>query len=143
MGMRLNSFDRQTRQALIEALRPGDPRKTLPFLEPHSGVTEAQFQASIIEFAQSCDWRVAHFRKVRVQRKSGEVYWETPVAADGKGFPDLILIRGTLLIAVELKVGKNTPSAEQLEWLERFRESGHDAYVWYPKDFVEIDLVLR
>ena len=36
------------------------------------------------------------------------------------GFPDLILIRGTTLIAAELKVGGNHPSPIQLEWLEAF-----------------------
>lgn len=102
--------------------------------------SEAAFQAQVIAFAQLHKWRVAHFRKVRVQRKNGQVYWETPVAADGTGFPDLILIRGARLLVVELKVPPNKPTAEQIAWLGSFRGIA-DLYVtvWTPDDWPTIE----
>lgn len=61
--------------------------------------TEAMFQIEIIELARILGWRVAHFRPA--QTRHG---WRTPVAADGKGFPDLVLVRERVIYA-ELKVG--------------------------------------
>lgn len=102
--------------------------------------SEAAFQAQVIAFAQLHKWRVAHFRKVRVQRKNGQVYWETPVAADGTGFPDLILVRGARLLVVELKVPPNKPSAEQIAWLGSFRGiAGLYVAVWTPDDWPTIE----
>jgi len=49
-------------------------------------ISEADFQTRVIDLARQLGWRVAHFRKTRVQRKDGSTFWETPVAADGKGF---------------------------------------------------------
>jgi hypothetical protein len=104
--------------------------------------TEAEFQAQVIDLARSRGWRVAHFRKVRVQRASGKTYWETPVAADGKGFPDLIMLRRGVQVVAELKVGKNTTSAEQREWLADFARAGSLMFVWKPADWPEIVKVL-
>lgn len=106
--------------------------------------SEAEFQRQVIEYAQMHGWRVAHFRKVRVQRKNGEVYYETPVAADGKGFPDTILVHEQLCqcLVAELKVGNNQPTFEQREWLSAFRAAGVPTYVWRPCDWAEIETVL-
>ena len=42
--------------------------------------------------------RVAHFRPPRTVHG-----WRTAVAADGAGFPDLVMVRGSRLLAAELK----------------------------------------
>lgn len=106
---------------------------------------EADFQEQVIALARLHGWRVAHLRKVRVQRKNGSVYWETPVAADGKGFPDLILVRGTRIIAAELKTDAGALKPEQTRWLDAFRGAGVCAVVWRPLYWgqIEVELQLR
>ena len=81
-------------------------------------MSEAQLQAAIIEMAQLLGKRVAHFRSVRVQRKDGSVYYETPVQADGKGFPDLVIVGLDPLIfdIWEVKTERGRLSMEQLGW---------------------------
>jgi hypothetical protein len=106
-------------------------------------VSEAEFQQQVIDYAHLRGWRVAHFRKVRVQRKNGSVYWETPVAADGKGFPDLILVKDHGVIAAELKVGRNKPSPEQMSWLTDLENAGVAVFVWTPDNWQDIEETLR
>lgn len=96
---------------------------------------ERELQAGVIDTARIFGWRVAHFRSVPV-RRGRRVVWETPVMADGAGFPDLILVRDEVL-AVELKVGRNTLSAEQADWLEAFRAAGVEAFVWTEHDWYD------
>jgi hypothetical protein len=104
---------------------------------------EEVFQHDVIELAHTLGWRVAHFRPALT--KHG---WRTPVSADGKGFPDLILVRDRV-IAVELKRDhakgrtKSELSVEQEEWLEAFRAAGIEAYCWRPVDTDEIFDTLR
>ena len=101
--------------------------------------SESLFQQKVIDEARIWGWRVAHFRKVREQRKGGETYWETPVAADGKGFPDLVMLKcGRQGIAAELKVGRNIATLEQTAWLEAWAGVGFHAIVWKPEDWEEI-----
>jgi len=76
-----------------------------------TAVTETAFQAQVIELAHICQWRVAHFRPA--QTRHG---WRTPVQADGKGFPDLVLVRDRVIFA-ELKRDRANPNADQWAWL--------------------------
>lgn len=110
--------------------------------KPPVKVSEAQFQRMVIDLAHLYGWRVAHFRRVQVRRGSGSVYWETPVAADGKGFPDLVLVRGGSLLFAELKVPPNTTTPEQREWLAALRAAGQHVAVWTPDSWVEIEATL-
>jgi hypothetical protein len=101
------------------------------------GVSERDFQRTVIEAAQLLGWRVAHFRPA--QTKHG---WRTPVAADGAGFPDLVLLRGRELLVRELKDGsKLTPAQEA--WLRAFSDASVDASVWTPVMWDEIERSLR
>jgi hypothetical protein len=112
-----------------------------PTLDVVPGETEAQFQTRFVAYARAKGWaRIAHFRRVRVQRKDGSTYWETPVAEDGAGFLDLELVRERL-IKVELKVSTDL-RPDQKEWLEAYRRAGVEAHVFYPKDFALIEKVL-
>jgi hypothetical protein len=104
------------------------------------GESEAAFQRVVIEYAQRRGWRVAHFRKAQNSRG----VWRTPVAGDGKGFPDLVLLRGERLIVAELKKDDAYPSPEQRAWLEAWRGiEGADVRVWRPRDWSEIESSLR
>lgn len=102
--------------------------------------SEAGFQQAVIEYAQLRGWKVLHIRKAR-RKKDGA--WVTPVAADGKGWVDLFMVRGDRLVAAELKFGKNTLTQEQADWLNVLHETGKvEAYNWYPEDWPTIEEVL-
>lgn len=92
----------------------------------------------MLETAFLFGWRVAHFRPARTSKG-----WRTPVEADGKGFPDLVLLRGERLLVRELKVGKAKLSREQIWWMQAFQEAGVDARCWRPEDWDEIETALR
>lgn len=106
-------------------------------------LSEKDFQADFIDIAHAYRWKVAHFRSVQTVNKAGDTRWATPVAADGEGFPDLIMLRGDRQLAVELKRenGKTTP--KQDDWLAAFKAAGVATYVWKPSDFAEIHTVLK
>ena len=98
--------------------------------------SEKDFQDTVIEYAQLRGWKAAHFRSVRVQRKNGSIYYQTPVQADGAGFPDLCLVRLSRILFIELKSGKDKISPAQNEWLEALADTEKvEVYVWKPADF--------
>lgn len=99
-------------------------------------IDEARLQAAVIDTARVLGWTVAHFRPART--KHG---WATPVAADGKGFPDLVLAHpnGRLIFA-ELKSLGGRVTAEQGRWLELLGRAAAktdqvDVFVWTPLDW--------
>lgn len=114
---------------------------------------EGDWQKQVIDYAQLRGWKVAHFRPAKTERG-----WRTPVSADGKGFPDLVLVRPPEILFVELKADKGKLRAEQKDWLEKiervevearhaFREYGVpifvQTYVWRPSDVDEVLGILR
>ena len=105
-------------------------------------VNENDFQQQVIELAQYLGYRVAHFRGVRVQRKDDSVYYQTPVQADGAGWPDLVLVRRSRIVYAELKSETGRLSPEQDEWLEALAAAGGECWVWRPSDWQEIQDVL-
>ena len=117
------------------------PSDDLEIPEPRL-LSERQWQAIVVGYARGRGWKVAHFRKVRVRRGNRE-YWETPVAADGKGFPDLIMVRDDVLLALELKVKNKIATEEQAAWLIAFAPVAKSARVWKPKDWLELRELLK
>lgn len=105
-----------------------------PLLPPES---EDDFQRAVIGLAKLHRWRTAHFRPLMTAKG----LWRTAVQGDGRGFPDLILVRGKRMIAAELKSEKGTLSAEQEEWLEALREN-IEVYCWRPSNWTEIEDIL-
>lgn len=97
---------------------------------------ERDFQKQVIQLARLYKWKCAHFRPAMTKRG-----WVTPVAADGKGFPDLILVREKT-IAVELKCGKNKLSADQDEWLHWFSQAGIETFCWTPEQWDGLESIL-
>jgi len=104
-----------------------------------AGVIESDLHRGVIEAAQLLGWKAAHFRPARTAHG-----WRTPVEADGKGFPDLVLVRDRVVFA-ELKCGRNKLSPEQEAWLEALRQAGVEAYLWTDEMWGkgEIEAVLR
>ena len=101
---------------------------------------EAELQAAVIDMAHLFGWIVAHFRPALTQ--SGR--WVTPVQADGKGFPDLVLVRDEILY-VELKSERGRLSLEQRMWIEAIRAAGGEAHLWRPTDWLNgtVEAALR
>lgn len=105
-------------------------------------INEEGFTQQVIAQGQADGWKVAHFRKARIKKKGKET-WVTPVAGDGKGWPDLSLARPPRFFVVELKVPPNTTSPEQDAWLDTFRACGIPAFIWTPDDWPTILKVLE
>jgi len=77
-------------------------------------------------------WRVAHFRSVETKRQG----WQTPVQGDGKGYPDLCLVRERIIF-IELKVGRNKLTFEQEEWRDRILAAGGEWHLLTDKGWAE------
>jgi hypothetical protein len=95
-------------------------------------ISERDFQDRVVTQAKLSGWLVYHTHDSR---------------HSAAGFPDLVMIRGNILIAAELKVGNNKPTEAQLKWLKAFAGVGHPshtvhAFLWKPSDQAEIDEVL-
>ncbi len=100
---------------------------------------EEAFMQQILEAAKLFGWRSAHFRPAMTMKGP-----RTAVGGDGKGFPDLLLIRGKRMIVAELKCGKNQPSEEQKRWLAAFDDLPEVVVVcWRPEMWDEIVAELR
>lgn len=127
--------DEQTRREVRKMFPMGNGGNMPAKVKP---ITEAEFLKQVLELARLLGWRTAHFRP-GLTRKGR---WITAVQGDGKGFPDLLLIRGDTVIVAELKVGKNTITSEQGEWLNAFQEARVAAYIWTPDNWEAIELVL-
>lgn len=101
-------------------------------------VTEAQFQRQVLQLAKLTGWRTAHFRPGMDRRGN----WQTAVAGDGAGFPDLVLVRETVLF-VELKVNGNTLAPDQIAWRDALRAAGANWHHWTPDDWPAIEQTLK
>lgn len=105
------------------------------------GRPEYEFQEWVIAQARRNGWAVVMIRPVRVQRKDGSVYYQTPFGADGVGFPDLVLVRDRVVYA-ELKDRYRKRKPAQDRWAERLLAAGQEVYLWRPKDRPDIERVL-
>ena len=104
--------------------------------------TEEAFQEHVIALARVFGWRVAHFRPVRIQRANGTTHYETPVAADGKGWPDLVLVKDRVIYA-ELKRENGVLEPAQRDWRDLLLAAGATHRTWRPRDLGAIEAELR
>ena len=92
-------------------------------------LSEREFMAQVIQLARLRNWLVFHAHDSR---------------RSAKGFPDLILVRGPWLFAIELKVGRGKLTPEQERWLfDLCSVPGVKTFVFYPKDWPLIEMVLE
>ena len=110
-------------------------------------MTEAQFQASVIELAELQGWRVYHVAKVKGQLR----------ATTSLGYPDLTMVRGTRLIFAELKTEIGRVTDDQEKWLNDLQQVSDfvEAYApicgprgvivtaWRPSDWPDIEQALK
>ena len=105
--------------------------------------SESDFQRQTIQFAQMHRWKVAHFRTMRTFKGN----YITPVQADGAGWLDLICVRLSRLIIVEIKSEKGKLSPAQKMWfdiLQPLADAGKiELYLWRPSQWKEIEVILR
>lgn len=108
-------------------------------------LSEAMFQSHVIRLAQVLGYRVAHFRPGRTADG-----WRTPVAADGAGFPDLVLVREAApgragrVLYIECKAERGRRSASQRAWAAALTGAGAEYYLFRPRHWSsgEIERVL-
>lgn len=108
----------------LKNLSPAARARNAELLEPpvartlkeRRGRPEGELQDQVIADLQDLGYKVAHFRPARVMRGSQEVY-ETPIGADGKGWPDLVAVGHGRVIVLECKSSSGTVKPEQLAWL--------------------------
>ena len=86
---------------------------------PSAWTAEALFQRDVIALAEALGWMHYHTRR-----------------SDGSepGFPDLVLVRGTRALFVELKAPHAKPTSAQTRWLAALQVAGLTAEVWRPQD---------
>lgn len=135
---------KEIEERLAAGLPPfSDPVATGPVAPPK--ITEEDFLKQVLTLARACGWRTAHFRPAMT--KAGK--WVTAVAGDGKGFPDLVLLRDDEFIIAELKVPPNKVTPEQKQWLDAFSRTAACeetllwVCTWTPDDWDVIEALLR
>lgn len=90
---------------------------------------EAAFQAAVLQLAELRGWRWYHSHDSR---------------RDPAGFPDLVLVRGWVILFVELKSERGRLRPEQEEWRNALLSATtHHVHVWRPSnwDIIEGELL--
>lgn len=122
---------------VLEKIKGDKPAKVKPDKPKIPTILEKDFTKQFLQFAKLMGWRTAHFRAGMNSRGS----WQTAVAGDGAGFPDIVLVRERI-VWVELKSDKGTLGEEQVIWRDRLIQAKAEWYLWRPKDWPTIQTVL-
>jgi len=92
-------------------------------------ISERAFQAQVIAAAEAMGYLCYHTHDSRRSQP---------------GFPDLIMVRGYRMVALELKVGRNKPTPEQLVWLAALKEVCQVDALWAkPDDWEQLMEILK
>lgn len=105
----------------------------MPAVEP----THEEWQAQVVELAHYLGWDHLHVRRTIGRGKK----WTT--STNKKGWPDLFLWhprRG--FVAIELKVGRDKATEEQVAVLASLEEAGARVTVAYPNDLDDLRRML-
>ncbi len=103
-----------------------------PTFYVHDQMTEKEFMAAVVEFAEYRGWKVYHtYLSIRSKQ----------------GYPDLTMVRhndvcGGRVIFAELKTETGKMTKAQTEWRRALDEAGALFYLWRPSDWVEIERIL-
>lgn len=101
-------------------------------------MTETEWQAQVVEAAHLFGWNHLHVRRTLGKGKT----WVT--STNRKGWPDLFLWhREHGFLAIELKVGRNTATPEQMAVLDELLTAGARVAVAYPEDWPSVERLLR
>lgn len=102
-----------------------------------ANASEEELLARVLQIAQERGWRTFHQRPSRTAKG-----WCSAVQGDGKGYPDVMAVRGSRILFAELKSARGVPTVEQAAWLDALAGVA-EVYVWRPKDIQEIMRVLE
>ena len=92
-------------------------------------LSERAFTRQVLDLATLFNWRHYH-----------NLY----APGSDRGWPDLVLVRGSCMILAELKSDQGKLSEAQENWLGSLREvAGLEVHVWRPSDWDEIVTRLR
>ncbi len=102
-------------------------------------MSEQQLLDAILELAAPLGFLSMHIRPARTTHG-----WRTPIAGDGKGYPDLTLLhpKRRVLHIAELKSARGRLALEQLGWLtawDDFSTCCFDrvrVHLWTPSDWL-------
>ncbi len=101
-------------------------------------LTELDFMHQVTAYAELCGFEWFHVRAGRTLDS-----WRTPGSGTmAKGWPDLVLARGSRLIFAELKRDGGKPTMDQVRVLDVLGKAA-EAYCWTPKDWDFIERELR
>lgn len=95
------------------------------------------FCEQLKDLGHLCGYRIARFRPAMTEHG-----WRTPVAADGKGWPDMVFAKAERLIFAEIKIPPDKLRPEQAEWMDVLQSSA-ECYVWTPDQWDSIVEVLN
>lgn len=84
-----------------------------------AAVPERDLQRQVIDLAELRGWRCYHTFDSR---------------RSAPGFPDVMAVRGSRLLAVELKRESGRVTAEQQAWLDALALAGVEVHTWRPSD---------
>ena len=101
-------------------------------------ITEAEFSRQVEELLSLTGWRWCHFRPA--MKKDGG--WVTAISGD-PGMVDIIAVRGSELIWVELKSERGKLSPAQQDWIKALVDAGQRVYLWRPSDWETVVRVTR
>lgn len=96
---------------------------------PEGQITHVEWQEQVVQLSHLLGWNHLHVRRTIGRGKK----WTT--STNVKGWPDLFMWhpnRG--FFAVELKVGKDEATDEQVAVLASLGAAGARTAVWYPHD---------
>jgi hypothetical protein len=94
-------------------------------------MNERQLQDFVRETALTGNW--LYFHSADSRKQAGD---KMVGDSESKGFPDTLMIHrhSAHMVIAECKVPPNKTTPEQDEWLEAFRRSGQEVYIWTPAD---------
>ena len=91
-------------------------------------ISEAVLEKNVIELAERLGWMVYSVRRsVRAIVNSHT----------GKGFPDLVLVRWSLVLFRELKSSRGRLTPEQKMWQAHLVKAQQDVGIWRPADWLD------
>lgn len=102
-------------------------------IRPAPDISEKDFQAMVITYAESRGWKVYH-TYLSIRSKAG--------------YPDLTMVRrndvdsGRVVFA-ELKTEAGKVEKAQSEWLKALEQAGQEVYLWRPSNWPEIQRLLQ
>ena len=91
-------------------------------------ITEKQWAQQVVDLSRQFGWKV--------YRTWNSIH--SPA-----GFPDIVAVKDSELLVVELKSEKGKLTETQKEWLSAFQLTCARVFVWRPSDFEEVVAILR